>query len=271
MTDEDVKRRVAELRAQGRSPKEIAHVLGVRPAAVAAIVRTIAAGDAGDTAEPAIVASWVSPGWRAGLTVAEHADWPDGEGDGDADPAGLVTALVVREHRYDKVSVCGYLVDVYALGVKDVLGPRAIARRELPGFVERFFESYPAPALEAPVELVRHLVWGAVEYARGLGFEPPAGFEAAGAHLGPLDGSSAITFGRDGRPVFVQGPRDDVASITRTLEAAVGKDGFDVVAGVARESRRGGARPAPSGRGGGASRGSGEAVPGGRQWRSRNR
>jgi hypothetical protein len=280
MTDEELQRQVAELRAKGRSPKEIAQALGVRPAAVAALVRTIAGRDSASPHEPALVGCWVSPGWRAGLTVAEHADWPAGEagdadageaGDGDGDEAGLVAVLVAREHRYDKVAVCGWLVDVYCLGVRDVLGPRAIAARELPAFVERYFDGYPAPPEPAPVELARHLVWGAVEYARGLGFEPAADFEPSTGHLGALDGSSDITFGRDGRPVFVERPRDDAASVVRTLEGSVGAGNFDVVEGAARAVRQGAARQARPGPRGGDSRRSGEAVPGSRQWRSRNR
>ena len=52
MTDEDLKRRVAELRARGRSPKEIAQALSVRPATVAALVRTIAVGGAFTSMDP---------------------------------------------------------------------------------------------------------------------------------------------------------------------------------------------------------------------------
>jgi len=43
-------------------------------------------------------------------------------------------------------------------------------------------------------------VFSAVEYARGLGFEPHADFAPAAGHLGPWTGPSAITFGRDGKP-----------------------------------------------------------------------
>jgi hypothetical protein len=32
--------------------------------------------------------------------------------------------LAARRHRHDKVSVCGYLADVYCLGVKTALGRR---------------------------------------------------------------------------------------------------------------------------------------------------
>src|SRR6266487_410030 len=210
MTDEELKLRVLALRAQGRSGKEIARALRVRPATVAALVRTIARREVVAAPEPAVVGCWVSPGWRAGLTVEGHPDWPDEEG-ADSGAAGLVAVLVAREHRYGKVTVCGYLVDVYCLGVKDVVGPRAMHERELSGFVERYYEGYPSPPLAAPIDLARHLAWGAVEYARTLGFEPAHGFNATAAHLGPLTESSAIRFGRDGRPLYVQGPHDDAA------------------------------------------------------------
>ncbi|HEY4026332.1 MAG TPA: helix-turn-helix transcriptional regulator [Candidatus Dormibacteraeota bacterium] len=271
MTDEELERRVLGLRAQGRSPKEIAQALGVRPATVAALIRTIAGRDAVAAPEAAVVGCWVSPGWREGLTVDGHPDWPDGE---EATPsaAGLVSVLVARAHRYGKVTVCGYLVDAYCLGVKDVLGPRAIAGRELTGFVERYFQAYQSPPLPAPIDLARHLAWGAVEYARGLGFEPAQSFDAAAAgHLGPLTETSAIRFGRNGKPLFVQGPDDDAARILRTLESTAGSGNFDVVVGPARESRPGAAPATRLGRTAGGMRAPGDVVQEGRQWRTRNR
>jgi hypothetical protein len=275
MTDEELQRRVAELRAQGRSPKQIAQALGVRPAAVAALVRTIAGREAVvGTHEPAVVGCWVSPGWRAGLGVADHPEWTDGEVPAEGEDgveAGLVAVLIAREHRYDKVMVGGWLVDVYCLGVRDVFGPRAVVGRDLAAFVEDYFDGYPAPAVAAPVELARHLVLGAAEYARGLGFEPPPSLEASTEQLGALEGASAITFGKDGRPVFVRRAQDDVASVVRTLEGSVGEGNFDVVEGHTHEAQHGAARPARTGARGGARIGAGEAVPGSRQWRSRNR
>ena len=78
------------------------------------------------------------------------------------------------------------------------------------------------PAVVAPV--VR-----AIDYARGLGFEPASDFAAAAGHLGPFTGSSAIRFGHDGKPLFVQGPHDDGARIIRKLEQAVGADNFHFI------------------------------------------
>ncbi len=270
MTDEELKLRVLALRAQGRSGKEIARALRVRPATVAALVRTIARREVVAAPEPAVVGCWVSPGWRAGLTVEGHPDWPDEEG-ADSGAAGLVAVLVAREHRYGKVTVCGYLVDVYCLGVKDVVGPRAMHERELSGFVERYYEGYPSPPLAAPIDLARHLAWGAVEYARTLGFEPAHGFNATAAHLGPLTESSAIRFGRDGRPLYVQGPHDDAARILQTLEDSVGQGGFEFVAHSVRESRPAAVPPARRTLRAGGRRASGDVVQEGRAWRTGNR
>jgi hypothetical protein len=42
--------------------------------------------------------------------------------------------------------------------------------------------------------------------------------------------TAAITFGRDGRPLYVAGPYDDPIAVMETLQAAVGSDGFAVAA-----------------------------------------
>jgi hypothetical protein len=63
-------------------------------------------------------------------------------------------------------------------------------------------------------------VLGAVEFARG------PGFGKAAAHLGPRAGPSAIGFGRDGKPFFIQGPRDKAARIMNTLYRSAGRDNY---------------------------------------------
>ena len=135
-------------------------------------------------------------------------------------------ALVARRDRPGRVSVCGYLVDTWCLGVKNALGPRLMNDRLLPEFRDNFFAAFDADPVQAPIELVRHLVWGAVEYAHGLGFEPHQDLRAAADHIEPLQGPSAIRFGKDGSPFYVEGPYDDAARNLRTLERSVGKDNF---------------------------------------------
>jgi hypothetical protein len=225
MDNEELLQRVRALRATGRSPKDIARALGLRPAQVAPLVRAIAAEEHADSSERWLPGCWVSPGWSQGLTVEGHPGWPDVDA-ADAEALGLVSVLVTRQERYGRVRLCGWLVDVYCLGVKDVVGPRVMDERRAVELRGSFFAAYQARPLEAPLELAQHLVFGAVEYARGLGFEPARGFAATTDQLGPWTGPSAIRFGQDGKPFFVQGPHDNADAILQTLERSVGRDNF---------------------------------------------
>lgn len=220
-----------ELRAAGRSPKEIARALGVRPAIVAPLVRTLAQQDAGTQPESAVVGCWVSPGWSTALTIDGHTDWPDAVTH-NGDPEGVACVAVARRHRPQRVSVCGYLIDVYCLGVKNALGPKIMSERDLPAFVHRFFSPFNqvAAPLVAPLELARHLVCGAVDYARQLGFEPAPDLEPAARHLGSWQETSAITFGRHGVPFYLSGPFDNPTRVVRTLTSSVGEGNFQYIA-----------------------------------------
>ena len=221
--DQELFAQTRTLRRRGHTPKQVAKALGIAPAEAARLVREVAREDASRAPEPQVVGCWVSPGWSDGL--AAPADWPDVEvpsGVGN----GLVSVLVARDDRRGKVSVSGYLVDVYCLGVKDVLGPKAIDDADLRTFVRSFFGAYEAPPLAASVEMARELVWGAVGYARDLGFEPHRDFAQAASHLGAWQPTGAVRFGREGEPYFVQGVRDHGTRILRTLERSVGEGNF---------------------------------------------
>ncbi len=220
--------RVRQLREQGQTPKQIARALGMRPAEAARLVRAAAIAAQAEAPEPALVGCWINQTWSTGLTVRDHPDWPLHE-DPEAGTDGLAAVLVARRHRFGKVSVCGYLADVYCLGVKNALGPKIMDDLGLTRFVRDFFSSYHGDPLEVPVELAREVVFGSIEYARGLGFDPHPDFAAAEGHLGSWTGPSTITFGRDGKPVYVSGPYDDPRPIIRTLEHTVGRGNFDFV------------------------------------------
>ncbi len=150
--------------------------------------------------EAELVGCWVSPGWSAELSVAGHQGWNDVDLGPDG-PQGMALMLVARAERHDGVTVCGYLIDTFCLGVKNVIGPERLRRRDLSSFVRTYFMAFPAPPIPAPIELAQHLVLGAVAYAESLGFSPHPDFEAARAHLGVLNDPCRITFGRNGQPL----------------------------------------------------------------------
>lgn len=96
-------------------------------------------------------------------------------------------------------------------------------------FRRRCFGPWESAGIPVPLELAQHLVLGAVEYARSLGFEPHPDFMRARRMLGSWDGPSAIMFGRDGKPYYVNGPYDEPERVLATLERAVGRDGFHFI------------------------------------------
>ena len=200
----------------------------MRPAEVSAIIQANAAraAAASDTLPP-LVDCFLSPGWSAGLGLEANAcAWRD------FDPApdrgrGLMAVLVSRRGRYGKVSATGFLVDAYCLGVKDVFGPRNMEEQRYRELLPQFFAAFNGERVVAPIELAQNLVYGAVEYACQLGFQPSPDFAAAAPHLGGFAGPARITFGNHGRPNYVSGPHDDAERVVDTLRRTVGDGNFD--------------------------------------------
>jgi hypothetical protein len=125
--------------------------------------------------------------------------------------------------------VCFYLVDTWCLGLKDAAGPRPVDRRRLGGFIQQIFSSWDEPAVQVPLELGRQIVYGAIGYARELGFEPHPDFGRAAGYLGAWDEECELTFGRDGKPMYIFGPHDDGEKIIRKLRRRLGDGNYDFV------------------------------------------
>jgi hypothetical protein len=214
MPDDELLERVRELRARGRSPKEIARALKMRPAAVTPLIQRAAAAEPQEKEAP----------------LVGHQEWPD-TGPAETEASGLVIVVIARE-RGSSVRVCEFLVDTWCLGVKNALGPKPIERRKLPSFCADAFQSYPGSPVEVPLVLAQQIVFGAVGYARGLGFEPHPDFAKAAGHLGAWDGVCDLEFGRDGMPMYIEGPHDDSWRIMRTLRQNVGDGNFHYLVGL---------------------------------------
>lgn len=240
MESDDVLARVLELRAAGSGPKQIARALGLRPAQASALLRQVAecrtAGAA--PADRPVVGCWVNAGWSAGLGLAAvpawaEADPPPASGRGyphaadDTETSGFAQVLVARQERASRLTVCGFLVDVYCLGVKNTVGPEVIGAGSLLSYLRRYYSAFDQPPLSIELDQARTIVHGAVAYARSLGFTPAPGFADTAPYLGPVRGDEpAIVFGREGKPFYASGPYDDARHIVRTLEQSCGPGGF---------------------------------------------
>jgi hypothetical protein len=119
-------------------------------------------------------------------------------------------------------------VDLDCLGVK-----RCIAVDDLDeADYEQLVSSLGEGALLRPGDpaLALKLVDAGAAYAAGLGFRPHKAWRLARELFGDADVdacSEEIQCGRDGRPLYVAGPDDDVDAVLSQLEARLGPDGFD--------------------------------------------
>jgi len=100
-------------------------------------------------------------------------------------------------------------------------------RRRLGGFIQQIFSAWGEPAVQVPLELGRQIVYGAIGYARELGFEPHSDFRRAAGYLGAWDGECELAFGRDGKPMYISGPYDDGERIIRNLHRSLGEGNHD--------------------------------------------
>jgi hypothetical protein len=221
--------RVRELRDAGRTPKEIARALKMPPSAVAPLIRSAAATKGRTHQEAVLIGCWISPGWSASVQAPERPDWPGSAPQERTGHSGLVTVLVARDRGGSTAGACFYLVDTWCLGLKNAAGPRSMDRRRLGVFIQQIFSAWDEPAVQVPLELGRQVVYGAIGYARELGFEPHPDFGRAAGYLGAWDGRCELTFGRDGKPMYISGPYDDGERIIRKLHRGLGDGNYDSV------------------------------------------
>jgi hypothetical protein len=143
---------------------------------------------------------------------------------------GFAQVLVARQGRASRVTVAGVLVDVYCLGVKNVIEPHTMGEGSLQAHRRTYYQAFEEPALPIGIEQAQAIVYGAVAYARGLGFEPAPGFTEAADVLGePAGELPKIGFGRDGLPFYFNGPRDDARAVLATLERTQGAGNYHYV------------------------------------------
>ena len=127
--------------------------------------------------------------------------------------------------RPTQISVCGYLVDAYCLGVKDSMGPLSGPRAALPNFLKRFFGAFEGEPEPISPSMARQVVFGSVSFAARLGFKPHPDFARTRSHLGAPPDAISVGFGVEGRPFYIQGPFDDPRAVLSVLTRSRGESG----------------------------------------------
>jgi len=152
--------------------------------------------------------------------------------DGDID-RGLGMVLIARESRYNQITVCSYLLDVWCLGIKDAMPSRTVDKKIYKEVAESLFNLFPGKPQEITLADAQGIIFSACEYAESLGFKPHRDFEKTRSHIGEWDRTIRIECGRNGKPFYVNGPYDNPQKIIETLNKSVGEGNFEFIIGSA--------------------------------------
>lgn len=149
---------------------------------------------------------------------------------GWADPMTIATVIIARKSPAgEHIAAASYLVDLACLGVKNVQCKVFSSANDYRGnFVRQLEEHQKFEPID--LELGVKILWTAINYAEKLGFKPHKDFELASKIIGTMDPTACsvvVPVGDgNGKPFFIQGPRDNVEKIMATLEKSVGAGNY---------------------------------------------
>jgi len=138
---------------------------------------------------------------------------------------GIAYLAIARQEAEGRLVFGVYLVDAFCLGVKNAFWNAGTSGdfKELLQRVEKTQTMIPI----SPACLVK-ILEGAVEYAQSFGFPPHPDYRHAAMLLAGIDPKACtheFTFGREGKPFYIQGPNESPAlasAIMQKIEEAGG-------------------------------------------------
>ncbi len=221
MTKEQLEE-IQRLRGLEASPKMIARKLGLRPAEVSEAIRKLAI----QVVEERHERGELDPVHECLVDEMTACYLLDGKPMGDSRD-GLGSVIISRVER-GKLSLCTFLVDYWCLGIKDADGPRRVDMPEYEFRRDAMYSRYEGLYRHITVEQAQAIVYGAKEYAATLGLEPHADAARALEGLGRRpEELFSLEFGRAGKPMFINGPHDNVRAIRAKLDQNLGVGNYE--------------------------------------------
>jgi hypothetical protein len=144
--------------------------------------------------------------------------------------SGIGICLLARRLSDGRVALASYLVDTFCLGVKDTY-----VRIQSPADYKEFLDraDQAGRMREVSGACLAKLVLGAVAFARRFGLSPHEDFRHSGKLLEGINTSTCteeFEYGRNGKPLFVQGPHDSPAKIARIMAQMTEAGGLPEIA-----------------------------------------
>lgn len=143
------------------------------------------------------------------------------------------TCVVARQSpRSGKIAVASFLVDLACLGVKSAFVRLCKNPADYQQRVIRSLAKYQA--LEpSDLNMVTKIINEGLIYARQLGFSPDPEYNQSQLLLAGADPAACNVHiplgGKEGKPIYIAGPSDNIEQVIATLTRTVGPDGFHFV------------------------------------------
>ena len=144
---------------------------------------------------------------------------------------GLIQVTIARQQPDGLLTFGVYLMDVYCLGLKNTFCNADISpsqyQKDVIGFLDQ-----TTPMERCQPELAHQMVYQGIDYAARFGFQPQRDFKWSQYILAPrgeLPEPYTLTFGKDGKPLFIAGPYDNAKAIVAKLERNPGPGNYDYV------------------------------------------
>ena len=151
-----------------------------------------------------------------------NADWKE---------RGLARIVVTRSQENGKAMLGVFLVDIFCLGVKNAFCNEGLTRSQIENeLLPRYYQDKEPTVVG--INYAKEIIYGALDYAKSLGFEPHADFELSRHVLGTEEFSRirGLKFGGpEGKPLYIAGADDDAATVLRKLRKSLGENGFDYI------------------------------------------
>jgi hypothetical protein len=148
---------------------------------------------------------------------------------------GMGTLVLARGASSLHVEVGCFLIDVFCLGIKDVMF-KTMEGEEFEMYMDRLSAASPMDTVDP--SYARKLLRDLAAWSQSIGFAPHRDFAAVERIFGEVDADASeavFQFGREGRPVYFPGPSESTSVVQRRivqLKKHVGADGFDLEGAV---------------------------------------
>jgi hypothetical protein len=157
-----------------------------------------------------IIECWISDDWEKG--------------------SGLVQIILTREQPNEKICCGVYLVDKYCLGLKNTFAKVNLSAERYKAVYDKIASRQALT--QCPIDLAHQMIYASIDYAARFGFEPQSDWAQSQYMLEPrgqLKERYKLTFGKNGKPLFIPGPYDDTKKILKQLDQTVGPGKYDYI------------------------------------------